>query len=307
MSGPSISPPLPYHVHTGRPCIDSVEFSVLPVVETLSAENSPIAAFRLLPVIGAEVVRSHRCITDRETVIMNLSGGGQYSWFADGRQHVVPLRRGAVRYTPAGFDCSYEFPQHSAALALSLPAGMLAASLNREDGGQLMDPLHDVADPRLTQLVRLLADETRMPGPAADLLGDGLVRAIAALLCDHAGDAEGAEASQPIRLSPARLRRVKDYIDTHLADHITLGDLAECAGLSAFHFARVFKLETGVTPYQYVSTARLSRAAMLLSQGSMPLAELALACGFSSQSHFTSAFTRAMGVSPGRFRRTAHA
>lgn len=305
MSGHPAQQALPYHTHTGHPCIDSVEFSAQPLVETLSDDNAPIAVFRMLPIAGAGLIRSHRCLLDRETVIMNLSGGGHYSWFEEGRQHDVPLRRGAVRYTPAGFACDYAFPAHSAALALSLPAGMLVASLNHDDGGRLMAPLHDIADPRLTQLVRLLADETRMPGPAADLLGDGLVRAIAALLCDHATEAQAREGSQPIRLSPARLRRVKDYIEGHLSSNITLARLAETAGLSPFHFARVFKLETGVTPYQFVSTARLSRAAILLSEGRMPLAELALACGFSSQSHFTSAFTRAMGVSPGRFRRTA--
>jgi AraC family transcriptional regulator len=100
------------------------------------------------------------------------------------------------------------------------------------------------------------------------------------------------------------LAKVMDFIEATLDREIHLTDLATIAGLSPFHFSRVFKLETGETPYHFVGQRRLERARLMLLGSDMPLAELALSCGFASQSHFTAAFSKAMGVSPGRYRRT---
>jgi AraC family transcriptional regulator len=69
----------------------------------------------------------------------------------------------------------------------------------------------------------------------------------------------------------------------------------------------VFKLATGETPYHYLRTRRLERARMLLADDTMPLAELALECGFANQAHFTAAFSREVGISPGRYRRAVSA
>jgi AraC family transcriptional regulator len=102
---------------------------------------------------------------------------------------------------------------------------------------------------------------------------------------------------------PRKLRRVLEFVDANLDQDIGLDDLARIAELSPFHFSRVFKLATGSSPYHYVRDRRLKRSRLLLAEGRLGIAELALACGFANQSHFTAAFTKAMGVSPGRFRR----
>lgn len=108
-----------------------------------------------------------------------------------------------------------------------------------------------------------------------------------------------------IFLSPAKNHRVKSFIEANLERDIRLDDLARIADLSTFHFARVFKLTEGTSPYQYLAGRRLWHARQRLSESDMPIAELALACGFASQSHFTAAFSRAFGEPPGRFRRRA--
>lgn len=125
-----------------------------------------------------------------------------------------------------------------------------------------------------------------------------------ATMCSIDGAAK-AQQCERIYLSPPKLKRVIDFIDAHLHDNIGLNDLAAAAGLSANHFLRVFKLATGETPYHYLRTRRLERARMLLADDTMPLAELALECGFANQAHFTAAFSRELGISPGRYRRTA--
>ncbi|CNF42754.1 TPA: helix-turn-helix transcriptional regulator [Yersinia enterocolitica] len=103
-------------------------------------------------------------------------------------------------------------------------------------------------------------------------------------------------------LAPVVLKRVKEYIDSHLAQPLLLSDLAEQAGLSEFHFARMFKQSTGLAPHQFVLKARLCRADQLIRYSLMPIIHIALECGFSSASHFSNCFKVAYGVTPSLMR-----
>jgi AraC family transcriptional regulator len=104
-------------------------------------------------------------------------------------------------------------------------------------------------------------------------------------------------------LSPARLRRIFEYVEANLDVNVRLNMLAEEAGVSAFHFSRMFKHSTGSSPHQYLLRRRLDRAKVLLRESEMSLAELAAATGFADQSHFTKVFRHFIGVTPTEFRR----
>ena len=104
------------------------------------------------------------------------------------------------------------------------------------------------------------------------------------------------------RLDDGRLKRVLAYIEEHLAEDITVADLAEVACLSIFHFTRAFAGSMGVPPHRYVSRRRLEMAKTMIAERSS-LAEIALDCQFSSQSSFTRAFRRATGITPAEYRR----
>jgi AraC family transcriptional regulator len=103
-------------------------------------------------------------------------------------------------------------------------------------------------------------------------------------------------------LSARVVQLVAEYIDAHLAERVRVGELAAIAGLSSFHFSRAFKRTTGQSPYAFALGRRVIRARELLST-KLPLAEIALAVGFASQSHLTEHFRRRIGVTPGRIRR----
>jgi AraC family transcriptional regulator len=105
------------------------------------------------------------------------------------------------------------------------------------------------------------------------------------------------------QLDNVRLRRVLDYIEEHLADEITVADLAKIACLSTYHFTRMFSATTGVPPYRYVANKRLERAVAMVASGKKSLAEIAFISQFSSQASFTRAFRHATGVAPGHYRR----
>ena len=93
------------------------------------------------------------------------------------------------------------------------------------------------------------------------------------------------------------------WVEAHSQEPVQLATLARRAGLSPFHFLRVFTRVLGVTPHQYLVAARLRRAAHLLADPARPVTDVAFDVGFGDLSHFVRTFRRAAGVSPGRFRR----
>ncbi len=99
-------------------------------------------------------------------------------------------------------------------------------------------------------------------------------------------------------LSPSVFNRVKEYIHANLSQPLLLGDLAVVAGLSEFHFARMFKQSMGLAPHQYVMNARLIQAENLLRHSAMDITTIGLECGFSSTSHFSNRFKAMRGMSP---------
>jgi len=104
-------------------------------------------------------------------------------------------------------------------------------------------------------------------------------------------------------LAPVIKRLIGDYIEAHLAEPLTISQLAQQAHLSEYHFARMFSQSFGVTPRQYVLERRIEKARELVCQSSLPLAAIALECGFANQAHFTRLFRRNLGNTPGALRR----
>src|SRR5215472_507928 len=118
------------------------------------------------------------------------------------------------------------------------------------------------------------------------------------------GDLPLATAPEPSRggLSPAVTRRVCDYIEGHLDQKIRLDGLAALTGLSTDHFARAFHQSVGVPPHAYLLRRRLEHVEHMLRETHVPLSEIALATGFSDQSHLARHFRRWAGMSPRQVR-----
>jgi AraC-like DNA-binding protein len=103
-------------------------------------------------------------------------------------------------------------------------------------------------------------------------------------------------------LPPGAMRRVSEYVESHLSETIDLAKLAATAGLSVYHFARAFKQSEGVTPHSYLIQRRVQRAQEMLAQTDLSLSEIALAAGFSDQSHLARHFRLMLGMTPGELR-----
>lgn len=92
------------------------------------------------------------------------------------------------------------------------------------------------------------------------------------------------------------------FIREHFAKEISVEELAERAGLSPWHFIRVFKRETGLTPHQYLMDTRIAAAKYLLKNSSLSAKNICFATGFSCESVFCSAFKKHEGITPGMYR-----
>lgn len=117
------------------------------------------------------------------------------------------------------------------------------------------------------------------------------------------GDKHGTDTIRP--RDRRRIVVAAHWIEAHAGEAIDLAQAGREAGLSAFHFLRLFAKVIGVTPHQYLICARLRQAARLLAEEDRPITEIAFDIGFGDLSNFVRSFHRAAGMSPREFRRMA--
>lgn len=154
-------------------------------------------------------------------------------------------------------------------------------------------------DHEVQTIARLLAAEARRSW-GEPLYGEGLLSALLARL-----SAMGRSQSAKTRnsgLTPRQLRLVKEFIAAHVAQNISLTELADLAGLSRSQFGRAFKTSTGMSPHRWHLEQRLELAKELLTDSRQPLVDVALTAGFSEQSHFNRVFRSLTGVTPSAWR-----
>ena len=163
-------------------------------------------------------------------------------------------------------------------------------------------PTFGAEDPFISQLLLALRDEARAGNPGGGLYGESLGAALVAHLVRRHSVRDEATPQHRGGLPMNRLRSVTEFIEDHLEADLALVDLANILGMNLFHFARSFKQSTGLPPHQYVLRKRIERAKSLLVEPQLSIAEVALRCGFGSQSNFTTAFRRLTNVTPGAYR-----
>jgi AraC-like DNA-binding protein len=163
------------------------------------------------------------------------------------------------------------------------------------------EPGNSVNDPIVRALTSALYPTLDRPAQANRLFVDCIMLALGC----HIAQTYGCLETIPPRggLAPWQERRAKEIIEANLDGEVPLTQLARGCGLSTSHFSRAFKDTTGMPPHQWLLRRRIENAMRLLRNQQLALPEVALACGFSDQSHFTRVFTKLSGTSPGAWRR----
>jgi AraC family transcriptional regulator len=236
-----------------------------------------------------------------------------------------PVDPGQVSFFPALTPVTVEVPataRHRGArgfLCLSLePTLVLCAAhdLVQRDRLELI-PRHAVDDPFVRGTALALRSEIQAGYPGGRTYGELLASALAVHLVRNysarptaAGQGAagwkrngGGNGNGNGGLNPGQLRRAIEWINEHLPEDRPIERIADEVGLSAFHFARLFKCSTGHPPHQYRIQRRVERAKELLVSSDATIAEIAVQVGFCDQSHFASHFKRMYGVTPKAFLR----
>jgi AraC family transcriptional regulator len=162
-----------------------------------------------------------------------------------------------------------------------------------------------ISDDVINHIGRSILSELMIETAGGRMYAEAAALTLAARLLQKYCDC-GSLALTTLNADPldyVRLRRVLDYISSNIDEDITLADLARVADQSPFHFARKFALAMGIPPKRYVSRMRLDKAMAELAAGKLPLSQIALNAGFSSQASFTRAFRRATSTTPQEYRR----
>lgn len=222
--------------------------------------------------------------------------------FGDGWRE-TRYRSGDMFIVPANTAISVDCGGACSALHAVMPAAPIADALE-EDGlnpdsalGPLYGPVfHDDA---IRAAILQMWLQTLRHGPLDPLLHDALMQTFLGSLLTKA---KARSVTLSNRLTPKEVERVMDYCMQHLDHGVRVAELGELVGMSEAHFTRSFRRSTGHSPYQFVLRLRLSRACSLLQDRNLSLAEVAYACGFSSQSHLTDLFRVRVGVSPAQYR-----
>jgi AraC family transcriptional regulator len=162
-------------------------------------------------------------------------------------------------------------------------------------------------DPELASFALALHEQLATPDAEDRLYVDTLSVQLAVHVLRRYGTAPLQPRSYRGGLSRAKMRAVLDYLNAHLCQNIQLSELAGLVEMSPFHFLRLFRDSSGLTPHQYLVHRRVEVARSMLLHGDLSLADVAHRLGFADQSHFTRHFRRLTGAPPGQLRRAIRA
>ncbi len=222
---------------------------------------------------------------------------------AEGRLQKDVYFNGGTALIPMHHSYWGRWEQPIEAVMLNLKSDLLtrnAAELLAVDQVELL-PQTLLYDPLIFQIALALKADLESRRPGGRLYAEALTNALAVHLLRNYSSHNHRSVRCRGGLSPAQLQPVIDYIHDHLDRELSLEELAALAQLSPYHFCRSFKQSTGFTPHQYVIRQRVERAKLLLKDGTMEIREVAIACGFTHQSHLNRHFKRLTGVTPNFF------
>lgn len=209
---------------------------------------------------------------------------------------------GDIDIVPSGEAGGFDAESAYESLEIQVARGSLervAGEMGRAGSETRLRVRHMLRNDRILYLVQALDEDSRSDVPSGPLYAESIGVALAIQLLGLSED----RVPRTGRLTNRQLRELCEYIDVHLDQPLTLSVLSRKIGASSSHLRAWFKMATGTTIHRYILRKRVERARLLLSQGRLSTSEVALAAGFSHQSHLARWMRREYGYTPGRVRK----
>lgn len=225
-----------------------------------------------------------------------------------GEQNYVGIySRGDISIVPAGTKGQYHTEGTDHFLQIKIEPELLL-QVARKTGELNVNTLQLIPkfkerNSNIEQIMMMLHCELiRGSACASQLYIESLTNALAInLLRDYTVEKKDLSLNS-VGLNDSKLLIVTNYINENISAEIKLSDLAALAGISQFHFSRLFKQSVGISPIEYLLKQRIERAKLLLKNSELSVTEIALACGFNSHSHLGKYFRQLTGFSPSEYR-----
>jgi AraC family transcriptional regulator len=214
-------------------------------------------------------------------------------------------REGDIDITPAGVAGVWEDEAAAQFLLVDLSPALVrdvACDMGFDRRNLDLEPRAQLRDVEIERIGFALKEELEAGEPNGRPYVEGLGLALAARLVSRCA-VRRTTVKRRLTLPAGRMRRVTEYIEAHLDEELSLGRIAEIAGLSLSHLKALFRTTAGVPVHQYIIGRRVERARRLLEQGDLPMSMVALEAGFSHQSHMARHMRRLLGVTPSELAR----
>lgn len=262
-----------------------------------------------------------------QTIVLSLTTCSGRIWQAmDNRSYTGLYTKGDLTVIPAGISGYYKAYNNERYLQIRIPPNLLK-QVGREttnidlDCWELQTKFRDRTldssfksgnppnglsrNPQIEQLAMMLRTKLyQVDCGVGQLYVESLANALVVNLLRNYSGIKPLMAIYTGGLGDRTLLKVTDYIEDRLNQSIKIKDLAAFVDISQFHFSRLFKQSTGKTPHQYIVEQRIELAKRLLKKENRAIADIALDCGFSSQSHLGKYFRQLTGITPKAYRQS---
>ena len=276
------------------------------VIKTL--QKNSLAATRCKLDVPLDTLTNSPSREDAYMIVIQIRGKNSRELWLDGKSvRTEPLHAGGVVFHDLRRSPRFYFngPLNSVNYFLERKTlDMIADDAGASRIPELkFTPGVGVMDRVVQQLTRLILPAFDHPDHVSELFADHISLALGSHIARTYGGMRSVVAPRQGGLAAWQERRAKELMSANLRGNVSSTDLATESLLSAGHFARAFRHSTGLSPHQWLIQCRIEMADALLREGKLSLAEIARACGFADQSHFTKAYARRRGISPGAWRR----
>lgn len=237
---------------------------------------------------------------EKHFIVLHARNPANLEWTINGRHKEALFSEGDAIINPADL---FVAPHWDAEVEIFLMAidptivNNIATKMDCSNKIELI-PRFQFQDPLLEQLVRTLSAEFESHLPPDGIYVESLTHTLIVHLISKYSVSQLKPPMVSHRLSSRKLTLIKDYINDHLEETLSLDAIANIVNLSPSHFLRLFKKSTGLAPHQYVILKRIEKAKILLCQTKMSIAEIACQTGFADQSHLTRLMRRHTGLTP---------
>lgn len=245
---------------------------------------------------------------DHHLICYCTSGSSRLLQRRGGIQHEGVMAAGMTLVLPAGQDSVWDGDAPASA-RMRIPTRLLDAAAeqlgSRATSRVEIRNIFEMRDSFIERIAWILATELERPShPTQLLIAEVMSCALAAhMLRSYNVFAMPALPATPGALDKTELHRIAEFVEDNIDRPIGLSELAQLVGISRFHFSRIFKLSTGLTPTRYIEDCRIKRACAYIKDTDMPLSNIALMLGYADQSHFTRRFRMHAGCTPAVFAR----